>query len=60
MISIIPVRSFQFRKEGSTHIFLDLLVAARTDKLEITQKELSDSLIACALADENAAQLEKR
>ncbi|KAF8259652.1 hypothetical protein EI94DRAFT_1194073 [Lactarius quietus] len=38
----------------------NLLVAARTDKLEATQKELSDALVACALADENAAQLEKR
>ncbi|KAH9179869.1 hypothetical protein EDB89DRAFT_1900924 [Lactarius sanguifluus] len=38
----------------------NLLVAARTDKLEATQKELSGALIACALADENAAQLEKR
>jgi hypothetical protein len=61
MISIIPVRSFQIRNEGfSLHVFLDLLVAARTEKLEVTQKELSDTLIACALADENAAQLEKR
>ncbi|KAI9448195.1 hypothetical protein H4582DRAFT_68361 [Lactarius indigo] len=38
----------------------NLLVAARSDKLEVTQKELSGALIACALADENAAQLEKR
>ena len=61
MISIIPVRSFQIRNECfAPHIFPDLLVAARTDKLEVTQKELSDTLIACALADENAAQLEKR
>ncbi|KAH9077342.1 hypothetical protein EDB83DRAFT_1699287 [Lactarius deliciosus] len=41
-------------------MFPDLLVAARTDKLEVTQKELSGALVACALADENAAQLEKR
>ncbi len=38
----------------------DLLVAARTEKLEVTQKELSNTLIACALANENAAELEKR
>ena len=62
MISIIPVRPFhiQIRNEGFAHISPDLLAAARTDKLEATQKELSDSLIASALADENAAQLEKR
>ncbi len=61
MISIIPVRSSQICNGSfAPHIFPDLLVAARTDKLEVTQKELSDALIACALADENAAQLEKR
>ncbi|KAN0131470.1 hypothetical protein V8E53_010847 [Lactarius tabidus] len=51
---------------NTLHVALDdlhntnLLVTARTDKLEVTQKELSDALIACALADENAAQLERR
>ncbi|KAI0307319.1 hypothetical protein B0F90DRAFT_555594 [Multifurca ochricompacta] len=38
----------------------NLLVAARTAKLDTTQKELSDALTACALAKENVAQLEKR
>ena len=61
MISIIPVWSSQICNENFVpHIFPDLLAAARADKLEVTQKELSDALIACALADENAAQLEKR
>ena len=62
MISIIPVCHL---RSGTRISFLilclpDLLAAARTDKLEATQKELSDALIACALADENAAQLEKQ
>lgn len=38
----------------------DLLVAANTVKLDITQKELSDALIACAVAKEDITQLEKR
>ncbi|KAI0254395.1 hypothetical protein BJV78DRAFT_1152493 [Lactifluus subvellereus] len=37
----------------------NLLIAARTAKLDATQKELSDVLSACALAKENTAQLEK-
>ncbi|KAI9512189.1 hypothetical protein F5148DRAFT_54941 [Russula earlei] len=37
-----------------------LLAAARTAKLDDTQKELSDALTACALAKENVAQWEKR
>ncbi len=38
----------------------DLLAASSTAKLDITQKELSDALTACALAKESIAQLEKR
>jgi len=61
MISIVPVRSSQICDSTSTpHMSPDLLVAARTEKLEVTQKELSNTLIACALANENAAELEKR
>jgi hypothetical protein len=42
------------------HIRPDLLAAASTAKLDATQKELSDSLIACTLAKESIARLEKR
>lgn len=38
----------------------NLLAASSTAKLDITQKELSDALTACALAKESIAQLEKR
>ncbi|KAI0003091.1 hypothetical protein BJV74DRAFT_571718 [Russula compacta] len=38
----------------------NLLVAAHTVKLDITQKELSDALIACAVAKEDITRLEKR
>jgi hypothetical protein len=41
-------------------ISLGLLAAARTTKLDATQKELSDALTACALARENFNQLDKR
>jgi hypothetical protein len=43
-----------------TQTFLDILVSARTAKLDATQKELSDVLSTCALAKENKARLEKR
>jgi hypothetical protein len=38
----------------------DLLVAARTAKLDATHKELSDVLATCAVAKENVDQLDKR
>ena len=38
----------------------DLLVVARTAKLDATYDELSDVLAACAAAKENVDQLDKR
>ena len=61
MIFKIPARSSHICSENFVpYKFPNLLAAARTTKLEVTQKELSDALIACALTDENAAQSEKR
>jgi hypothetical protein len=42
------------------HTRPDILAASSTAKLDATQKELSDALIARALAKESIAQLEKR
>ena len=62
MTSVMPVRLSWCKATEitSTQTFLDLLIAARTAKLDATQKELSDALSAWALAKENTAQLEKR